>query len=109
MTILANAAAGLAALAVWARPAWRGRWLWVLTALAQGVLAVEVTTGAALLSDERFEQVPRIHPFYGLVALATVMVAYSSRDAMRGRLELLYGLVGLFVMGLAIRAVVQVT
>jgi len=109
VTILGNAAAGLAGLAAWARPALRGRWLWILTAAAEAALLVQVTVGAVLLSDERYEDVDRIHPFYGLVAVATVMVAYSSRESMRGRLEVFYGFVGLFLMGLAIRAVVELS
>jgi hypothetical protein len=43
--------------------------------------------------------------FYGFVAFVTVSIALASRDQMRGRQELLYGLVGLFLMGLGIRAV----
>jgi hypothetical protein len=39
----------------------------------------------------------------------TVGLAYSYRQQMRGRRELLYGLVGLFIMGLGIRAVLQAT
>jgi hypothetical protein len=46
--------------------------------------------------------------FYGFVAFITVGLAYSYRGAMRGRRELLYGLVGLFLMGVGIRAVLQV-
>jgi hypothetical protein len=42
--------------------------------------------------------------FYGFVGFATVGIAYSSRDSMRGRVEVLYGIVGLFLMGVGIRA-----
>ena len=47
--------------------------------------------------------------FYGFVAFLTVGIAYQYRDAMRGRREMLYGLVGLFLMGVGIRAVLQVS
>ena len=51
---------------------------------------------------------PRFHMFYGFVAFITVGIAYCYRQQMRGRRELFYGLVGLFIMGLGIRAVLQV-
>jgi hypothetical protein len=38
----------------------------------------------------------------------TVGLAYSYRYQMEGRLELLYGLVGFFLMGVGIRAILQV-
>ena len=43
---------------------------------------------------------PQFHMFYGFVAFLTVGIAYSYRQQMRGRRELFYGLVGLFIMGL---------
>ena len=42
--------------------------------------------------------------FYGFVAIIAVGIIYSYRMQMRHRLYLLYGLGGLFVMGLGIRA-----
>ena len=42
--------------------------------------------------------------FYGFVAIIAVGIIYSYRVQMRDRLYLLYGLGGLFVMGLGIRA-----
>ena len=104
MTIVANAAAGMAGLAAWHRSELRGRWLWVVTALAEAAILIQVTTGAILESSERYE-VDRFHMFYGFVAFVTVGIALASRDQMRGRREMFYGLVGLFLMGLGIRAV----
>ena len=43
--------------------------------------------------------------FYGFVAIIAVGIIYSYRQQMRHRLYLLYGLGGLFVMGLGIRAI----
>jgi hypothetical protein len=43
--------------------------------------------------------------FYGFVAIIAVGIIYSYRQQMRHRLYLLYGLGGLFIMGLGIRAV----
>ena len=53
-------------------------------------------------------QPPRIHMFYGFLVFLSIGLAFQYRESMRGRLELLYGLVGLFLMGLGLRAVFQV-
>ena len=47
--------------------------------------------------------------FYGFLVFITVGLAYQYRFQMRGRREMLYGLTGLFLMGLGIRAVMQVS
>ena len=47
---------------------------------------------------------PKFHMFYGFVAIIAVAIIYSYRTQMRHRLYLLYGLGGLFLMGLGIRA-----
>jgi hypothetical protein len=47
---------------------------------------------------------PKFHMFYGFVAIIAVAIIYSYRAQMRHRLYLLYGLGGLFLMGLGIRA-----
>ena len=107
MAISANAAAGAVALAAWGRPSLRGRWVWLTTAAAETMLCAQVVIGVVLTSGDRYEA-PQIHTFYGLVVFATVTIAVASRDSMRGRLELLYGLVGLFLAGLGIRAALQV-
>jgi hypothetical protein len=104
VAIVANAAAGVAGLAAWHRSQLRGRRLWLATALAEGAILLQVTTGAILESSERYK-VDRFHMFYGFVAFVTVGIALASRDQMRGRQELFYGLVGLFLMGVCLRAV----
>lgn len=106
--IVANGLAGLVALAAWRWRTLRGRAVWVLTIAAEVMMLVQVAVGAAVVSDERYV-VADFHMFYGFVAFITVGLAYSYRFQMRGRLELLYGLVGLFLMGVGIRAVLQVT
>lgn len=107
VAITANVAAGAIALAAWGRPSLRGGWVWVVTGVAEALLCAQVVIGVALTSGDRFEA-PQIHTFYGLVVFATVTIAVASRDSMRGRLELLYGLVGLFLAGLGLRAAFQV-
>jgi hypothetical protein len=108
VAIVANGLAGVVALVAWWARRFRGRWIWAVTIMAEAMMMVEVVVGVVLLSGDRYEA-SRFHMFYGFLAFLTVGLAYQYRDAMRGRVELLYGLVGLFMMGLGIRAVVEVT
>ncbi len=105
VVVLANAAVGLWALgAHWWAPL-RHRALWWATAAAELTIVVEVVLGVLLVTAEDRE-VPRFHAFYGFVALATVGIIYSYREQVARQRYLLYGLGGLFLMGLAIRAMV---
>ncbi len=101
--IVGNGAAGLWALAAvrWAQLRRRG--LWWLTAAAQLAVFVQVAQGVALVAGRDLEHL-QFHMFYGFIALAAIGIIYSYRQQLRHRLYLLYGLGGLFVMGLAIRA-----
>ncbi|HEX5616242.1 MAG TPA: hypothetical protein VFZ83_13905 [Acidimicrobiia bacterium] len=107
VAIVANAIAGVIALGAWRFASIRGRSVWIATIVAEATLMLQVLVGVVLVSDDRYT-VARFHMFYGFVAFVTVGLAYSYRAQMRGRLELLYGLVGLFLMGVGIRAVLQV-
>jgi hypothetical protein len=107
VAIVANAVAGLILLVTWRVPRWRGRWMWYPTIAAQAAMMLQVVNGVVLVASEEYVA-PRFHMFYGFVAFLTVGIAYSYRRQMRGRRELFYGLVGLFVMGLGIRAILQV-
>ena len=59
--------------------------------------------GVGLVSGQGFVA-PKFHMFYGFVAIIAVAIIYSYRAQMRHRLYLLYGVGGLFLMGLGIRA-----
>lgn len=98
-----NAAAGLGCLLAWRRPRLRGRWVWALTAAAECAILLQVILGTIIVSRYKLSP-PRFHMFYGYVAFIAIGIAYSYRVSMRGRLEMLYGFVGLFLMGLGIRA-----
>ena len=65
---------------------------------------VQVALGVGMVSGQKLKA-PQFHLFYGFVAIIAVGILYSYRQQMRHRLYLLYGLGGLFVMGLGIRAV----
>jgi len=58
----------------------------------------------ALVAVEDYD-VAQFHAFYGFVALATIGIIYSYRHQAAEHLYLLYGLGGLFLMGLALRAI----
>lgn len=106
VAIVANGLVGLAALVAWRFRNLRGRWLWVAVIAAEAAMLLQVVVGVALVASDDYT-VARFHMFYGFLAFVTVGIAYSYRQQMRGRRELLYGLVGLFIMGLGIRAVLQ--
>jgi hypothetical protein len=105
-----NALAGLYALAAWRWKGLRGPWVWRATIVAEVSILVQVLLGTILVAgDENYRKVvPRFHMFYGFVIFVTIGLLYQYRAQMKGRLELLYGLGGLFIMGLGIRAVLQV-
>lgn len=102
--------AGVIALVAWKWRRTRGRWVWWATIIAEGALLLQVLLGVIMVAgDKSFaKSVPRFHMFYGFVAFIAIGVAYQYRASMRGRLELFYGIVGLFLMGVGIRAVMQV-
>jgi hypothetical protein len=64
---------------------------------------VQVALGVYLVSHEKLVA-PKFHMFYGFVAIIAVGIIYAYKAQLKHRLYLLYGLGGLFVMGLGIRA-----
>ena len=111
VSIVVNGLAGLYCLAAWRWQTLRGKPVWVVTIAAEIAVLVQVALGVALVSGDKgyAKSVPRFHMFYGFVIFITVGLLYAYRRQMRGRLEMLYGLGGLFIMGLGIRAVLQVS
>jgi hypothetical protein len=110
VAIVANALAGLYALAAWRWRPLRGRPVWIGTIVAEAAMMLQVVLGVLLVAVEDFAP-PRFHMFYGFVAFIAVGLLYSYRYVWkaRGWMELAYGLGGLFIMGLGIRAVLQVS
>jgi hypothetical protein len=108
VAIVMNGIVGAAALVAWRVPRLRGRWLWIATIVAEAALMLQVLVGVILVASKEYTA-PRFHMFYGFLAFLTVGLAYQYRRQMRGRREMLYGLAGLFLMGLGIRAVLQVS
>jgi hypothetical protein len=85
-------------------PGLRTRALWWFTVFVELAVFVQVALGVGMVSGQKLKA-PQFHLFYGFVAIIAVGILYSYRQQMRHRLYLLYGLGGLFVMGLGIRAV----
>ena len=101
--IIGNGLAGAWALGANWLTALRTRALWWFTVVAELTVFVQVILGVYLVNREKITA-PQFHMFYGFVAIIAVGIIYSYRMQMRDRLYLLYGLGGLFVMGLGIRA-----
>jgi hypothetical protein len=101
--VIGNALAGLWALgAHWLEPL-RVKALWWFTIAAELAIFVQVGLGVALVAGEGIEA-PQFHMFYGFVAIIAVGLIYSYRAQVERWRYLLYGLGGLFLMGLGIRA-----
>ncbi len=104
--IVGNGAAGVWALVAHRYAALRSRALWLFTALVEVAVFVQVVVGVVLVAGQKLK-VPKFHQFYGYLALVSVAIIYSYRDQVaRKYLYLLYGGGGLFIMGLAIRALI---
>ncbi len=101
--------AGVVALVAWRIPALRGRAVWAATIAAEVAILLQVVLGVAMFTSGDYPGLARFHMFYGFVAFVTVALAYSYRAQLKGRVEMLYGFTGLFLMGVGIRAVLQVT
>jgi heme A synthase len=104
VVVATNAAVGVWALLAHYRSEARTPNLWRATVVAELTIVVQVCLGVALVAVDDYE-VAQFHAFYGFVALATIGIVYSYRHQLEAHLFLLYGLGGLFLMGLALRAI----
>ena len=103
VVVFANALVGLWALgAHWIAPL-RVRGLWWAVVAAEVAIAIQVALGVAIFAGQGIDA-PEFHMFYGFIALVAVAIIYSYRNQLRASLYLLYGFGSLFLMGLAIRA-----
>ncbi len=105
VVVVGNALAGLWALGAHWRPALRSTALWVFTAVVEVAIFVQVALGVAYQNVEDVEPT-EFHTLYGFAGLFGVLIIYSYRNQIRDKVHLLYGLGGLFLMGLGIRAMV---
>ena len=100
---MGNAIAGSWALGAHWIPRLRNLWLWWLTLVAEVAIFVQAALGFAMISGQQ-RQAGEFHTFYGFVAIITVGIIYSYRSQLERYRYLLYGLGGLFLMGLGIRS-----
>ncbi len=103
VVIVTNAVAGAWALAAHRFTHLRVKQLWWFTAVAQLTVFVQVVLGVALIQGLDTEPY-RFHMLYGFSAAFTVAIIYSYRAQLKPYWYLLYGFGGLFLMGLALRA-----
>jgi hypothetical protein len=103
VVVLGNAVAGLWALAAHWRPELRVRALWVFTIAAEVAVFVQVILGVAYQNVEDIEPA-QFHALYGFSGLFAIAILYGYRAQIKEKVYLLYGLGGLFIMGLGIRA-----
>lgn len=94
--------------------------LWWCVAIAYGAVAVQVLLGIYLVTlggyriagtDAGPVGVAAFHVFYGMIAVIAVAIAWiysRSSEWVVDHRELFFGLFSLFVMGLAIRAMITV-
>jgi hypothetical protein len=103
VVILSNAAVGVWALGAHWRPALRVPLLWWATLVAELTVFVQVGLGVTLMKREDVE-LNDLHALYGFSGIVAVGILYSYRQQLAEKKYLLYGLGGLFIMGLGIRS-----
>lgn len=104
VVIVGNGLAGLWALGATRWTRLRRRALWWFTAAVELAVFVEVGVGVGMIAGRTVPDNLQFHVFYGFVTIVAVGIIYSYRHQLRDKLYLLYGLGGLFLMGLGIRA-----
>jgi hypothetical protein len=103
--VIGNGLAGLWALAAHRWESLRSRALWWFVGAAELSIFVQVILGVALVAGKGIDP-PKFHMFYGFVAVLAVGIIYSYRAQLAHKRYLLYGAGSLFLMGLAIRAMI---
>ncbi len=103
IVIAGNAMAGIWTLSAIRFEQMRTRALWWFTIFVQMAIYIQVLSGIYLVASEHKKMVA-FHPFYGFVAIIASGFLFAYRDRMAHRLYWLYGLGGLFIAGLGIRA-----
>ena len=103
--IVSNAVVGIWALVAQYVPALRHRTLWWATTVAQLSTLVVAAFGALVVNRDGIE-LDSFHALYGFSTIFAVAILYSYRNSpfIADKVHLLYGLGGLFIMGLGIRA-----
>lgn len=103
--VAANGAVGIWALAAQYVPVLRVRPLWWAIGVAQ-LSAFAIAIVGVLMVNRYDIELDQFHALYGFSAIVAVGILYSYRGSpfVKDKVYLLYGLGGLFIMGLGIRA-----
>lgn len=107
VVIIGNGFAGLWVLAAKRFKSMRTRALWWFVIFAECAILVQVLLGIYLLTVDGL-RAPFFHYFYGVVSTVALTAMFLYRKRLRNRIYWLYGFGGLFLMGLGIRALMQV-
>ena len=102
VVIVSNALAGCWALAAHWVESLRHRALWWFTIAAQLTIVAQAVLGTIMISSQGRE-VDDFHTFYGFTSIVAVGIIYSYRQQVYEWRYLLYGIGGLFLMGMGIR------
>lgn len=99
-----NAIAGVWCLAAYRWPTLRGRPVWIGVIVAQLTTFVQAVIGTLLFQQDGVV-LDDMHALYGFSAVIAVAIMYSYRTSpfLKGKELVLYGLGGLFIMGLGLR------
>jgi cadmium resistance protein CadD (predicted permease) len=103
--VIGNGLAGVWAIGAHLWTPLRRRVLWWFTAVVQVAIFVQVILGVTVQNREDIES-PEYHTFYGFVAIIAVGIIYAYKEQVAPHRYLLYGLGGLFLMGLGIRSMI---
>jgi membrane-anchored protein YejM (alkaline phosphatase superfamily) len=107
VVIIANGLAGVWVLTARKVPSMRTRALWWFVIFAEIAVLVQILLGVEMITIGDLHA-PFFHYFYGIVSLVAMALLLAYKSRLRRRLYLLYGLGSLFLMGLAIRAMIVV-
>jgi hypothetical protein len=105
LVITGNGIAGIWALAAHYRERLRTRALWWFTFVVEAAIFVQVASGLGLVEGEHAKPLA-FHPFYGFFAIVVVGFLFAYRQQLWQRRYVLYGIGGLFIMGIGIRALI---
>ena len=105
VVVISHAVVGIWALAANYVPVLRHRALWGATAVAQVLVFVQIVLGVGAMQQlPEGVEVADLHMFYGFLCIVSIGIIVSYRQQLEAHRHLLYGYGGLWVMGLAIRA-----
>ena len=105
VVVIGNGLAGVWALGAHFWTPLRRRVLWWFTWIVEIAIFVQVILGVTVQNRDDIES-PEYHTFYGFVAIIAVGIVYAYQGQVAQHRYVLYGLGGLFLMGLGIRSMI---